>query len=252
MHRSGASVMPADRAMPLASCAKSSGSGGAGEMVVVGAVRLVAVGLPVPVASEAQHADVHRAAAADHRHVGRHRAVDERAAPFDERELSRHVQTAREVKGARSDLHGRTLPLAAVRREKKEPQRPPRPQSDFSLRAPRSPRFLLLVIAAACLLARPAAAHPVPFTYLDLRITDNAIEGTLVAHIFDLGHDLNIDPAERLLDPAIAAAAGGGDREAVRRPADGGGRRRHADAAVVGGAGRRRSFVGEAGGPLSR
>ena len=50
-----------------------------------------------------------------------------------------------------------------------------------------------------------AAAHPVPFTYLDLRLTPDAIEGTLVAHIFDLGHDLNIDPAERLLDPAIAA-----------------------------------------------
>ena len=61
------------------------------------------------------------------------------------------------------------------------------------------------MIAAACLLARPAAAHPVPVTYLDLRLTPKAIEGTLVAHIFDLGHDLNIDPAERLLDPAIAA-----------------------------------------------
>jgi hydrogenase/urease accessory protein HupE len=50
-----------------------------------------------------------------------------------------------------------------------------------------------------------AAAHPVPFTYLDLRLLPDAIEGTLVAHIFDLGHDLNIDPAERLLDPAIAS-----------------------------------------------
>ena len=52
---------------------------------------------------------------------------------------------------------------------------------------------------------RAADAHPVPFTYLDLRLTPDAIEGTLVAHIFDLGHDLNIDPAERLLDPAVAA-----------------------------------------------
>jgi hydrogenase/urease accessory protein HupE len=61
------------------------------------------------------------------------------------------------------------------------------------------------VILTALLVPRAAAAHPVPFTYLDLRITDNAIEGTLVAHIFDLGHDLNIGPAERLLDPVIAA-----------------------------------------------
>jgi hydrogenase/urease accessory protein HupE len=54
-------------------------------------------------------------------------------------------------------------------------------------------------------LARPAAAHPVPFSYLDLRLQPNAVEGTLVAHIFDLAHDLHIEPAERLLDPAVAS-----------------------------------------------
>jgi hydrogenase/urease accessory protein HupE len=68
----------------------------------------------------------------------------------------------------------------------------------------RAPRFLLIVLAI-CLWARPAAAHPAPFTYLDLRLLPDAIEGTLVAHIFDLGHDLNIEPADRLLDPAIAS-----------------------------------------------
>jgi len=54
-------------------------------------------------------------------------------------------------------------------------------------------------------LSRQAAAHPVPFTYLDLRLQPGALEGSLVAHIFDLGHDRQIDPAERLLDPAVAA-----------------------------------------------
>jgi hydrogenase/urease accessory protein HupE len=49
----------------------------------------------------------------------------------------------------------------------------------------------------------------VPFTYLDLRLLPDAIEGTLVAHIFDLGHDLNIDPADRLLDPAVASQQAG-------------------------------------------
>lgn len=44
-----------------------------------------------------------------------------------------------------------------------------------------------------------------PFSYLDLRLQPDAIDGTLVAHIFDLAHDLNIEPAERLLDPAVAA-----------------------------------------------
>lgn len=62
------------------------------------------------------------------------------------------------------------------------------------------------MIAAALLVSRAASAHPVPFTYLDLRLhPDGAIDGSLVAHIFDLGHDLNIDPAERLLDPAMAS-----------------------------------------------
>ena len=57
----------------------------------------------------------------------------------------------------------------------------------------------------ACLFARTAAAHPVPFSYVDLRLEPDAIVGTVVAHMFDLGHDLNIEPAERLLDPAVAA-----------------------------------------------
>ena len=53
------------------------------------------------------------------------------------------------------------------------------------------------------MIAAPALAHPVPFTYLDLHVQPTAIEGTLVAHVFDIGHDLSIDPAERLLDRGI-------------------------------------------------
>ena len=55
----------------------------------------------------------------------------------------------------------------------------------------------MLVIAAR------ADAHPVPFSYLDLRLEPDKIEGTLVAHIFDLAHDLNVDPPERLLEPSV-------------------------------------------------
>ena len=51
----------------------------------------------------------------------------------------------------------------------------------------------------------PAEAHPVPFSYLDLRLQGNTLEGALVAHIFDLAHDLKIEPPERLLDPAVAS-----------------------------------------------
>jgi hydrogenase/urease accessory protein HupE len=58
---------------------------------------------------------------------------------------------------------------------------------------------------AALSLPRAAVAHPVPFSYLDLRLQGNTLEGALVAHIFDLAHDLKIEPAERLLDPAVAS-----------------------------------------------
>jgi hydrogenase/urease accessory protein HupE len=55
------------------------------------------------------------------------------------------------------------------------------------------------------LFAASAGAHPAPFTFLDLRLQADAIEGTLVAHIFDVGHDLKIEPPERLLDPAVVS-----------------------------------------------
>ncbi len=69
----------------------------------------------------------------------------------------------------------------------------------------RLPRLRLL---PSSLCGTPADAHPAPFTFLDLRIAQGAIEGSLVAHIFDLGHDLKVDPAERLLDPSVAAQQG--------------------------------------------
>ena len=61
------------------------------------------------------------------------------------------------------------------------------------------------LVLAAAMTPAPAGAHPVPFSYLDLRLQPRVVEGTLVAHIFDLAHDLNVEPAERLLEPAFAA-----------------------------------------------
>jgi hydrogenase/urease accessory protein HupE len=61
------------------------------------------------------------------------------------------------------------------------------------------------VILAALSFAGAAEAHPVPFSYLDLRLKADAIDGSLVIHIFDAAHDLNIEPAERMLEPALAA-----------------------------------------------
>ena len=50
-----------------------------------------------------------------------------------------------------------------------------------------------------------AVAHPAPFSYLDLRIGNDVIDGTLVVHIIDAAHDLGIASPERLLDRGVAA-----------------------------------------------
>jgi hydrogenase/urease accessory protein HupE len=66
-------------------------------------------------------------------------------------------------------------------------------------------------IVAACLCV-PASlvAHPAPFSYLDIAFRDGGIEGSLVVHVIDVAHDLEIAPPERLLENDLAA------RERVR------------------------------------
>ena len=46
-------------------------------------------------------------------------------------------------------------------------------------------------------------AHPAPFSYVDLRLNREAIELVVVAHVFDVAHDLQIEPQDRLLDPSF-------------------------------------------------
>ena len=58
--------------------------------------------------------------------------------------------------------------------------------------------FVCLLVPAA-----PAAAHPVPFSFLDVQLHPSVIDVSLVAHDFDLGHDLNISPSDQLLDPTL-------------------------------------------------
>ncbi len=53
-------------------------------------------------------------------------------------------------------------------------------------------------------LRTPASAHPVPFSYLDLRIQPTAIEGTLVVHVFDAGHELQFPDPDALLNADTA------------------------------------------------
>jgi hydrogenase/urease accessory protein HupE len=61
-------------------------------------------------------------------------------------------------------------------------------------------RRLLLVtlILAAC--AAPAAAHPTPFSYLDIVFRNGQIDGTLTVHLLDVAHDAGINPPDQLLD----------------------------------------------------
>jgi hydrogenase/urease accessory protein HupE len=72
------------------------------------------------------------------------------------------------------------------------------------------PRLGILgpALLVALALAAPASAHSAPFTYLDLRIEAASIELTLVAHTFDVGHDVNVDPPDRVLEEAVLRAKG--------------------------------------------
>jgi hydrogenase/urease accessory protein HupE len=66
-------------------------------------------------------------------------------------------------------------------------------------------RLLWAVLLAVLAGVRGVEGHPVPFSYVDLRLQAGVIEGSVIVHIFDAAHDLNIQPAERLLDPAFVA-----------------------------------------------
>ncbi len=67
-------------------------------------------------------------------------------------------------------------------------------------------RTTISLLAAMLVLAgaRPLA-HSAPFSYLDLKITGTATEGTLVVHDFDVAHDVGVADPETLRDPAVAA-----------------------------------------------
>lgn len=63
-------------------------------------------------------------------------------------------------------------------------------------------RALIIGLLAVLLLnAAPASAHPTPFSYLDIHVNGDIVEVSLIAHMIDIAHDLNVDPPERLLQP---------------------------------------------------
>jgi hydrogenase/urease accessory protein HupE len=64
---------------------------------------------------------------------------------------------------------------------------------------------MTFVVAVWLLSALPAAAHPAPFSYLDLHLDASGLTGTLVVHDLDAAHDLGVANADSLLDPPTAA-----------------------------------------------
>ena len=62
----------------------------------------------------------------------------------------------------------------------------------------------LLLVLTVLIVPRLAEAHPAPFSYLDLQIGTDVIDGALVVHIIDAAHDLGIASPEKLLDRATA------------------------------------------------
>jgi HupE / UreJ protein len=52
--------------------------------------------------------------------------------------------------------------------------------------------------------AGAAAAHPAPFSYLDLRLDGAGVSGTLTIHDLDAAYELRLTDADALLDPTVA------------------------------------------------
>ncbi len=56
-------------------------------------------------------------------------------------------------------------------------------------------------LAVAGSLPAPAAAHPAPFSFVDLRIQSTTIDLEVVVHAFDVAYVLAIQPPNRVLEP---------------------------------------------------
>jgi len=67
-------------------------------------------------------------------------------------------------------------------------------------------RVLSGICALVFAFTMPASAHPAPFSYLDVGMASGSLNITVVAHSFDLAHDLAIEPVQRLLDPAFVTS----------------------------------------------
>ncbi len=91
---------------------------------------------------------------------------------------------------------------------KGEPQwfliyRHPDPRNQTVLKFRRMLFRCFTVVAILLAFSLAVGAHPVPFSYLDVQLQASSIDVALTIHIYDLAHDLQVTPMEKLLDPAF-------------------------------------------------
>lgn len=61
----------------------------------------------------------------------------------------------------------------------------------------------MLAMLTLLMSINPAQAHPVPFSYLDLHLEADRIDGVLTVHAIDLAHELQTDEPALLLDQRV-------------------------------------------------
>ena len=67
----------------------------------------------------------------------------------------------------------------------------------------------LLGLLAVMGVSTPAAAHPAPFSFVDVRVHPTSVDIEVVVHAFDVAYELGIQPPERVFDPgALGPQAG--------------------------------------------
>ena len=74
-----------------------------------------------------------------------------------------------------------------------------------------------MLVTALVAWAAVAAAHPAPFSFLDLRIDGGRVAGTLTVHDLDAAHELGLADARTLLDATTAARHGAALAELLAR-----------------------------------
>ena len=66
-------------------------------------------------------------------------------------------------------------------------------------------RFLAGIVLAALVATSPAAAHPAPFSYVDVDARGSGVKLPLVVHVFDVAQELQLPDPERRLEPGAVS-----------------------------------------------